>query len=223
MQIQSTNTVKVSPQCLIYGAAKSGKTRLIPTMPKPFVCSTDNGLSSIRDSDIKFYNCTNWSNFKREFLPWVFSTQANEYSTIVIDDLTELAEQFLVEEKPRHKNMMQAYGQLNDEFMLLIRKFRELQKYLVFICKQDKIKDELTGGMIYSPMFPGKAVQPMLPFLFGEVYHMESYTDPKTAIAYPTLRTKRDQFNQYDAGSRCGKLQEIEFANMGEIFKKMMG
>lgn len=222
MQIQSTKSVKVLPHCLVYGPAKSGKTRLIPTCPRPFVCSTDNGLSSIRDTDTPFVAIRSWHQFQSEFLPWVFSKSSEQFHTIIIDDITELAEQFLVEEKPRHKNLMQAYGQLNDEFMALIRKLRELPKYLMIIAKQDKIKDEITGGMIYSPMFPGKAVAPMLPFLFGEIYHMESYTDPKTNVQTPTLRTKRDQYNQYDAGSRSGKLAEIEVANIGNIFTKIM-
>lgn len=155
-------------------------------------------------------------------MPWVFTNASSQFHTIIIDDITELAEQFLVQEKPKHKNMMQAYGQLNDEFMALIRKLRELQKYVMIIAKQDKIKDEITGGMIYSPMFPGKAVAPMLPFLFGEIYHMEAYVDPKTAVQTPVLRTKRDAYNQYDAGSRSGKLAEIEIANMSSIFTKIM-
>jgi hypothetical protein len=149
---------------------------------------------------------------------------SNVFETIVIDDLTELAEQFLFEEKPKHKNLMQAYGQLNDEMMKLIRQIRwEIpNKYVMLICKQDKIKDELTGGMIYSPMFPGKAVAPMLPFLFGEVYHMESWRDPATNQSYEVLRTKRDSMNQFDAGSRSGKLAELEMADMGAIFRKIM-
>lgn len=222
MQIQSTKTVTVLPHCLVYGAAKSGKTRLIPTCPKPFVCSTDNGLSSIRETDTPFVNITSWNQFQTQFMPWVFTNASSQFHTIIIDDITELAEQFLVQEKPKHKNMMQAYGQLNDEFMALIRKLRELQKYVMIIAKQDKIKDEITGGMIYSPMFPGKAVAPMLPFLFGEIYHMEAYVDPKTAVQTPVLRTKRDAYNQYDAGSRSGKLAEIEIANMSSIFTKIM-
>lgn len=223
MQILTTASVQVTTHCLIYGPAKSGKTRLLATAPNPIICSSDDGLSSIRESDIPFVAVRNWKE-TQDFVTWAINSQeAKRFHTICFDDLTEICEQFLVEERPRHKNTMQAYGRLNDEVMLLIRRLREIRgQHVVLIAKQERIKDELTGGMLYSAMIPGKAVQSTLPYLIGEVYHMEQWVDPQSKIAYEVLRTKRDPANQYDAGSRSGKLGEIEFANLTAIFQKVM-
>lgn len=206
--------------CLIYGQAKTGKTRLIPTAPNPIVCNADNGLSSIREHNLPFVNCFDWAAVM-EFSKWILeSKEANQFETVFFDDLTEIAEQFLVKEKPKHKNLMQAYGELNDSMMKFVRDMRNSPtKNIVFICKQERIKDETTGGLIYSPAIPGKAVAPMLPYLWGEVYHMESWTDPTTNVRHEVLRTKGN--DQYVAGSRSGKLGEIEFANLGAIFQKV--
>lgn len=221
MQIYTTNTVKVTPCVVLYGPAKSGKTRMIPTCPAPFIISSDRGLASIRDKNIDFAPVASYTQFK-EAIAFAKSSAANKYQTIVIDDLSEVAEQFLVEEKPKHKNLMQAYGVLNDEMMKIIREFRSIAKFIVLICKQDKIKDETTGGLLFAPYIPGQAVQKMLPFLVDEVYHMESWTDTTTGTTYEVVRTKRDAQNQYEAGSRSGKLGEIEFANFTDIFQKIL-
>ena len=223
MQIFNTAQVLLTPHCLLYGAAKSGKTRAAATAPNPFFVSSDQGLSSIRERGLPYTVINNW-NDTCQFLKWLESSaEAKRYHTIVIDDLSEIAEQFLVEEKPKHKNTMQAYGRLNDEMMMLVRRLRAItSNFIITICKQERIKDEMTGGMIYAPMIAGKAVAPMLPFLSGEVYHMESWTNPETGTAYEVVRTKRDPIGQYEAGSRCGKLTDIEFADFTQIFQKML-
>jgi hypothetical protein len=223
MQIYSTATVQPTTHCLLYGPSKCGKTRALATAPNPIICSTDDGLSSIRDKNLPFVDVRSWAQLL-EFRKWLKgSAEAKQFQTICFDDLTEIAEQFLVAEKPQHKNLMQAYGRLNDEMMLFIRELRDIRgQNVIFTCKQDRIKDEITGGLIYSPMIPGKAVQPMLPYLVGEVYHMEQWVDPASKIAYEVFRTKRDPMNQYDAGSRSGRLSEIEFADFSAIFAKVM-
>jgi AAA domain len=221
IKIQNTNTVKSQTHCLVYGPSKSGKTRLIPTSPQPIICSTDNGLSSIREHQIPFVECKTYAEVQ-EFVEWVMkSPDSKKFQTIVFDDLTEIGEQILIAEKPKHKNLMQAYGALNDEINFLIRKLRNLQdQNVVFICKQERIKDEATGGLIYGPKIPGQAVSQALPYLVGEVYHTEVWVDPKDSKSYEVLRTKRN--NQCDAGSRSGKLGELELANLGAIFQKVV-
>ncbi len=221
MQILTTQSVRPTTHCLVYGPAKCGKTRLIPTCPNPIVCSTDEGLSSIREYNIPYVRVTNWQQFL-EFKLWVMTNKdAKQFQTVVIDDLTELCELFLIMEKPKHKNLMQAYGQLNDDINIIIRDLRGItDRNCVFICKQERIKDESTGGLIYGPKIPGQAIGPMLPYILGEVYHAEIWVDPTTRIEYPVLRTKRN--NYCDAGSRSGKLGELEGMDLGAIFAKVM-
>jgi len=193
---------------------------LIPTCDNPVICSTDEGLSSIREHNLPFHRCVTWGNYL-QFEEAAKVGQLNEFGTVVIDDLTELAELFLVLEKPKHKNLMQAYGALNDEMMRVIRFWRSQTAYIVvLICKQERIKDESTGGLIYGPCIPGKAVAPMLPYLLGSVYHMEEYIDPTTQVKQEVLRCKRS--SQYEAGDRSGKLAELELANLKNIFAKSL-
>jgi hypothetical protein len=180
----------------------------------------DEGLSVLRSSNLPFHRCTTFNDYL------VFENAAktgdlNKFDTVCLDDLTELAELFLVTEKPKHKNLMQAYGALNDEMMRIIRFWRNQTNFIVvMICKQERIKDESTGGLIYAPCIPGKAVAPMLPYLLGSVYHMEEWIDPKTQIGTGVLRCKRN--SQYEAGDRSGKLAELELANLNNIFTKSL-
>ena len=52
INLQNTNTVSASSiKMLVYGQAGSGKTSLIPTMPKPVILSAEGGLLSIAGSD----------------------------------------------------------------------------------------------------------------------------------------------------------------------------
>jgi hypothetical protein len=221
MQILTTQALRAQTHCLIYGPAKSGKTRLALTAPNPIICDMDKGLSSIREANLPYIACPTFTAYMA-FHRWVCtSPEAKPFQTIIIDDLTELAELFLVDEKPKHKNLMQAYGALNDTMMLLIRELRALpDRNVVLLCKQEKIKDESTGALIYGPKIPGQAVGPMLPYLMGEVYHIEKWTDPNTKQTHDVLRTQRD--NSVDAGSRSGKLGVFEFANLTNIFAKVM-
>lgn len=221
MDILTTQSLRAQTHCLIYGPAKSGKTRLALTAPAPIICDLDKGLSSVREANLPYVQCGSYSQYLA-FHKWVTtSPQAKQFQTIIIDDLTELAELFLIDEKPKHKNLMQAYGALNDAMMLLIRELRALQdKNVVLLCKQERVKDETTGGLIYGPKIPGQAVGPMLPYLVGEVYHIEKWTNPEDKQTYDVLRTVRD--NSVDAGSRSGKLAPIEYANLAHVFAKVM-
>jgi hypothetical protein len=220
LQLLSTNTVTPVSHCLIYGPAKSGKTRLIPTAPQPVICSSDAGLASIREHNLPFHEVQTYSDYL-VFEQAATKGELNGFETVAIDDLTEIAYLFIQEERPKHKNLMQAYGALNDEMMRVIRFWRNQSAFTaVIICKQERIKDESTGGLIYAPMIPGKAVAPQLPYLFGSVYHTEEWTDPTTQAVHEVVRCKRNA--QYDAGDRSGKLNEIEFANLKDIFAKVL-
>lgn len=221
MQIQTTDKVKVSTHCLVYGPPKSGKTRLIPTCPAPIVCDTDDGLSSVRQHSIPFVKCRSWAEVQ-EFVRWVLgSKETKDFKTVIYDDFTEMAELFLMAEKPKHKNLMQAYGELNDTMMAFIRDMRKVEgKHIVFICKQDRIQDMSTGALIYAPYVPGKAIPQMLPYLLGEVYHMETWTNPQDQSVYEVLRCKANV--QFSAGSRSGKLNDLEMADLGAIFQKIV-
>ena len=55
INLQSTNSVSnAGIKMLVYGAAGTGKTYLIPTLPSPVILSAEGGLLSISHHNIPF-------------------------------------------------------------------------------------------------------------------------------------------------------------------------
>jgi len=218
MQLQSTNSVTVQPHAIVYGPAKSGKTRLIPTCESPVICSTDQGLASIREHNLPFVECNTWKQVL-EFRQWVKGSQSAQFKTIVYDDLTELASLYLLEALKATSHGQKAYGMMQDEIMAFIREVRTIHTAtVIMLCKEERIQDQ-HKNLIYAPMIPGKAVAPMLAYMLGQIYRMETYTDSEGKV-FEVLRCKRN--SSCEAGDRSGKLSEIEFANLGAINAKVM-
>lgn len=227
MQIESTKNSTVSPAILVYGAAGVGKTCLAnpQTCESPIVVDVDMGLSSLRDFDVPFVSIKN-PNDIAEFIQLVKSNfnNASQFKTIILDDLTELGMMWLRLNKASFKNPMKAYGEMADWAMQIIHEFRgftQLGYDVVFLCKEERIADYTTGGLIWGPAFPGKQIQSMLDYLVGEVFHMEIYVDPadETQQKHRVFRTARTP--QIAAKSRFGKFGELEYANLISIFSRM--
>ena len=217
MQIESTKNSTVSPAILVYGAAGVGKTCLAnpATCESPIVVDVDMGLSSLREFDVPFVSIKNPNDIS-EFIQLV--------KTIILDDLTELGMMWLRLNKASFKNPMKAYGEMADWAMQIIHEFRgftQLGYQVVFLCKEEKVQDQTTGGLIWSPAFPGKQIQNMLDYLVGEVFHMEIYVDPadENQQKHRVFRTVRTP--QIAAKSRYGKFGELEYANLNSIFSRM--
>lgn len=227
MEIQTTSNAKVQSTVLVYGPSKSGKTSLAKTCPDCIIADVDMGLSSLREMDIPYVPIRKTEDIL-EFLEAAKRNfdypEGSGFKTIIIDDLTEIGSLWLRLNKNGYKNLMQAYGALADWTLELIHGFRNLSEQgfnIVFICKEEKIKDHTTGGLIWSPAFPGQAIQNMLDYLVGEVYHMEQWIDPadESQQKHRVLRTVRSP--QIAAGSRFGKFGELEFADLGSMFDRM--
>lgn len=227
MQIESTKNSTVSPAILIYGAAGVGKTYLAnpETCESPIVVDVDMGLSSLRAFDVPFVSIKN-PNDIAEFIQLVKSNfnDGNQFKTIILDDLTELGMMWLRLNKASFKNPMKAYGEMADWAMQIIHEFRgftQLGYQVVFLCKEEKVQDQTTGGLIWSPAFPGKQIQNMLDYLVGEVFHMEIYVDPadENQQKHRVFRTVRTP--QIAAKSRYGKFGELEYADLTSIFSRM--
>ena len=229
MQIQTTKNSTISPVVLVYGAAGVGKSYLAnpSECDSPIVADVDKGLSSLRAFDVPFVSI----NTPDDILAFINGVKQNfghsqgeGFKTIILDDLTELGMLWLRKNKPTFKNPMQAYGALADYTMGIIHEFRaftELGFNVVFLCKEEKTQDQTTGGLIWSPQFPGKQIQGMLDYLVGEVFHMEIYIDPadESQQKHRVFRTSRTP--QIAAKSRYGKFGELEYANLNSIFSRM--
>lgn len=229
LEIKTTLGKHYEPTFVIYGAGKIGKTHLISTMSRPFVGNLDRGTCSLGDFDIPYVDIMQ-SNQIDQFYDMVVANR-NNYDWVVIDDLTELGDLRMREMKSgivkqksgkAYENKMQMYGDMADWCLERMHKFRNLYAeyglYVAFNCKEEKIHDPRTGGQIMGPMFPGKQIQNLLDHFCSEIYHLELWTD-ENQVSHRVLRTQRN--NALDAGSRFGKLGELEFANMTAIIDKM--
>lgn len=192
---------------------------MIPTCPNPVVCSTDQGLASIREHNIPYTEATKYEQVI-QFFDWLETPEASQFQTAIIDDFTEVCEMRLKMELAQTTHGQQAYGKMADEMLGLLRRIREIKTHVVImICKEDRVQDQ-NKALVYAPMIPGRVLQIQIPYLFGQVYRMESMKNPADGSQYPVIRCQKN--DQCEAKDRSGKLSELESAHLGNIIAKVM-
>lgn len=206
---------------LVYGRAGMGKTTLCATAPAPLIISAESGLLSLRHVKVPVAKVYSYADVKEVF-DWV---RANAHKqglrTICLDSLTEIAEQVLTAAKAKTKDPRQAYGDLIQDMIVLVKDFRDLpQLNVVVTAKEDAVTNSVTGVTQYGPKAPGKTVGPELPYLFDEVFHASVGKD-NTGKTFHYLRTRPDAM--VDAKDRSGVLDEIEYPDLNAIFSKIRG
>lgn len=206
---------------LVYGGAGVGKTRLVATAPAPVLISAESGLLSLREYDIPVWNVSSFADMYAAYNFLSKSAEAKQFQTVCLDSVTEIGEVCLSEAKKRNKDPRQAYGELIDSMLLLIKGFRDLPNKHVYIsAKMEHYKDEVSGVVKNQPSMPGQQLGPALPYIFDEVFHMGIAKDDKGAD-YRYLRTQPDF--QYEAKDRSGVLDPFEPPNLTNIFNKIIG
>lgn len=211
---------------LVYGKAGHGKTTLCKTCPRPFIISAESGLLSLAGSDIPVAEIDSIQDLRSMYLWATQSPEVNNFDTICLDSLTEMAEKLLNAAKKTVKDPRQAYGQLIEEMTDLIRAFRDIKgRHIYFSAKQEFTKDDVTGVTNYGPAMPGNKLGQQLPYFFDEVFCLNIGKGVPTA-AHPTgepfryLQTAPDF--QYSAKDRSGMLDPMEPPDIGHIFRKML-
>lgn len=206
---------------LVYGGAGVGKTRLVATAPAPVLISAESGLLSLRKFNIPVWPVTSLVDLYEAYRWLSQSNEAQQFETICLDSISEIGEVCLVDAKKRNKDPRQAYGELIDSMLLLIKSFRDLpNKHIYISAKMEHFKDDLTGVVRNQPFMPGAKLGPALPYLFDEVFHMGIAKNDQGAD-YRYLRTAPDY--QYDAKDRSGNLATFEPPDLTLIFNKIMG
>jgi len=229
-ELAKCNGVKM----LVYATAGMGKTMLIATAPSPVLISAESGLLSLRkeniervfgkdDPDISYHipviTVKSIEDLEDAF-KWCLTKEADQFATIGIDSISEIAEVVLANAKKQVKDKRQAYGELLEQMNDTIRKFRDIQgKHVYTVAKQEHIKDEVSGRSFYGPSFPGAKLNQGTPYLFDLVCHM-GVANTDDGDSYRYLRTQPDL--QYTAKDRSGCLDEIEQPNLTYIFNKIL-
>lgn len=206
---------------LVYGGAGSGKTVLCATAPTPIIISAEAGLLSLRNVSIPVIEVKTMADLA-DIYRWITEAhEAKQFETACLDSISEIGEKVLVNSKMLAKDPRQAYGDMAEKLLALIKAYRDLpQKNVYFSAKMEKEKDEISGAMMYQPMMPGKQIGPQLPYLFDEVFRLGVSKDQQNN-EFRFLQTQ--PYLQYVAKDRSGKLAPFEQPNLTQIFNTIKG
>lgn len=215
IKIQSSRDCHVQGiKAVIYGASGVGKTVLCSTAPKPIIISAERGLLSLSKMDIPFIEV---STIKDVGDAYNLVKDSDDYDTICLDSISEIAETVVTEFKKGVNDPRQAYMKLADAMGALIKNFRDINgKHVVFIAKSKRIDDDETGTWQMEPYLPGKVLPFQLPFLVDEVLYYD--IDKKANRLLCSKATRK-----YIAKDRSGSLDEFEQPNLKTIFDKIRG
>jgi phage nucleotide-binding protein len=220
INLKSTNTVSASNlKLLVYGQAGAGKTSLIPTLPKPVILSAEGGLLSISGHDIPFVEVTSMDSLREAYAWLLDSEEAQQFDSVALDSISEIAEVCLSREKSIAKDPRQAYGEMQTTMTEVIRTFRDLDKHVLMTAKLEKAQDEM-GRMLYSPSMPGNKTGQSLPYYFDLLLAMRVEKDEE-GISQRALMCDSDGL--WQAKDRSGKLDAWEAPDLGIILKKLGG
>lgn len=209
-------------KCLVYGKSGVGKTPLCATAPAPIIFSAEKGLLSIKrvNPPVPWIDISNYASLT-EACGWLQSSyEARQFYTPCLDSLSEICEVLLTEEMKKNKDGRKAYGNMLLEGIRLVKWFRDLPgRSVVLVAKEEWIKDDSTGMMLYQPMMPGSKLGNQLPYFFDETLRMTSGRDVN-GQEWRALSTKLS--TQWVARDRSGMLNELEYPNLTSVFSKIL-
>lgn len=221
---------------LVYGGPGMGKTMLCATAPNPIILSAESGLLSLSRQNIERVYGANAQGISynlpviqiqtvedlNQAYQWLMqSHEAQQFQTVCIDSLSEIAEVVLNNAKRQVKDPRQAYGELMEKMESVIRLYRDLPNRNVYMAaKMEPSKDELTGVVKYGPSMPGSKLGTKLPYFFDEVLRLGVNKD-QSGTQYRFFQTQPDL--QFDAKDRSGALMQVESPHLGYIFSKIQG
>lgn len=220
MTITILNTKDVASKyikVLVHGGAGAGKTRLCATTGgTPLIISAEAGLLSLRQENLDVVEIKNMNDLKDVYQ---YLTTDDKYDWVCIDSISEIAEVVLAAEKSKTNDPRKAYMEMQEVVTKMIRSFRDLNKNVYMSAKQEKIKDEATGGMFYAPSAPGTKISASLPYFFDEVFALQTWKDPETGELKRAFQTQRDA--QYEAKDRSGALDFAELPDLSVVYNKI--
>lgn len=214
------------PKVVVYGQAGVGKTSLIKTLPpeQVLIANAEGGLMSIADVDIDTTRIKTFQDILDLYKWFTENPAAKKYKLLAFDSLSDIAEVCLAYEKSQANDKRQAYGEMADKMIYIIRQFRDLDVGVLFICKLEKNKDEVSGAMMYSPLLPGQVLTKQLPYLVDALLAMRMTAPDAEGNSTRYIQTQPDY--QWDAKCRNApgrSLDRHEPADLGWIFDKLMG
>ena len=207
---------------LVFGASGAGKTTLCATAPgKTLIISMEAGLLSIKDKDnVTAIEVKEASEI--EEIAQLLESGKLDYDTVCLDSVTEMSEILLASEKARSKDPRRAYGEVIEVMTRTMRRFRDLKIHVIFVAKEDKIRDEQTGVFHHQPMMVGAKLPVQITYFFDEVLALRTFTEENEEgkkIINRWLQTTIG--DNYTAKDRSGKLETFEEPNLTHVINKL--
>lgn len=207
-------------KAMCYAPAGFGKTKLCGTAPAPLIISAENGLLSLKDEGLPFIEVQTLQDFRDAYAFVEQSEDAKYFSTICIDSISDIAESALNILKKTVKDPRMAYGQLNDEILEELKKWRHLNtKHVYITCKQETIL-MADGKAQFAPAMPGKQLPQQMPYWGDELMALRIIADDQ-GVQQRWVQTQADL--QYYAKDRSNRLDYYEPPNLTTIFNKIQG
>ena len=217
MKVKKTKKKNSKVKMLCYAPAGYGKTLLCSTAPRPLIISAEAGLLSLPDG-IDYIEIKTIKDI-HSVLDLLAKEKARKaFETVCVDSITDIAETYLAEIKPDHRNLMQAYGLLADDMMTLTRRFRDLKGYHIYMtAKAKRVVDE-AGNEKFYPSMPGQQLVTNLPYLFDEVLPIRIAKKGGERYRYFQGQPSKG----YEAKDRSGRLSKKEPLDLGRLFNKIL-
>ena len=213
---------KQGAKLLIYGASGAGKTTACATAPgKTLIISMEAGLLSIKGAkNVDAIEVKEASDI--EEIAAALEKGELDYDTVCLDSVTEMSEILLASEKLKSKDPRRAYGEVIEVMTRTMRRFRDLKVHVIFVAKEDKLRDEQTGAFHYQPMMVGAKLPVQIPYFFDEVLALRVIEDQDDEGATVKSRWLQTDVGQgYTAKDRSGKLEAFEQADLSNVITKL--
>ncbi len=205
---------------LVHGQPGSGKTSLIKTIPDventTLVVSAEGGTLPLRDLDIDMVEVTKYTDMDKVL---TFLAKDTKYKWVVIDSLTEIADQCLASESHRGGRLIKPgwdeYFWFNAKLEELIRTLRDMRGlHVVLTCLSAFDVDDHRGRL--APIIPARKLRAKLPQYFDLVLYLNVTQEGKREFI-------TDCGPHAEAKDRSGALDNPEVADLGVIVKKIYG
>jgi len=201
LKIERPNTEQVAKlNMLIYGEAGVGKTWLagsaarVPSMRNVLYLDAEAGRATLREHpDVEILGTRNWQSYIDVYN--ALKAGAHSYHTVVLDSLSEMAEQckdqVMLEMKADPENdqrdpdipSIREWGKLQVRMLRMIRLFRDLPMNVIFIAHAERVQLK-TGKFKWMPLLNGKLQMklPQIPDIVLFMYNQEVDGEQKRLV-----------------------------------------
>ena len=134
-----------------------------------------------------------------------------KYRTVVVDTLGEVQEivkqDYLIENKSMDFG---GWGKVADKVVWLVNVLHNSKYNSIFIAHADKVKDDIVGGMLFSPYFLGNKAIKDVPKVIDNIAYLAKVEDDK-GNPVRVLQTRGN--SRIDAGSRFERQLKPQYVN----------